>query len=152
MKREMLHPPMVQPFDEVNMGAFYLYFDGQKWVGLATRLRNTQSEAARVVFGPEPTSPELDRWCLDFFAFLEYRSVESIAMEPPDMARNPKRRARQTSSVESRRLTASREIARQLLERNKKEGRAMSRAQEEAREQLKYNQAAEKRKRRHRGK
>ncbi|AKU95724.1 hypothetical protein AKJ09_02388 [Labilithrix luteola] len=139
------------------MGSFTVFFDGQFWVGLAVRHRDSNSrvpEVARVVFGPEPSDAELLEWTREQFQRLEYRAVDSTAPLERASAGNPKRRqreARRALEETTTRTRAQTALAAALEEeRGKQERERRARRQEQADERFRCR--AEKRKRARRGK
>jgi hypothetical protein len=138
------------------MGSFTLYFDGQFWVGLATRESAGAVQVARVVFGPEPSDQELLAWARDHFHALAYKDVdESAARLLRDRpCGNPKRRQRAASrSLEDATgRTRAQEAWQVAFEAEKGQRHSEARARRRALADERYAQRAEKRKRAKRGK
>ncbi|HEX7667676.1 MAG TPA: YjdF family protein [Polyangiaceae bacterium] len=131
------------------MGSFIVFFDGQFWVGLATRTRDGQSEIARVVFGPEPSDAELVA-----FAHDVYRTIAFLPSDEP-LARerapgNPKRRQREARrALESpAERTKAQEAMRLAIEERKTTNEAgrTERRREEAAARFARHRAKKKRK------
>ena len=138
------------------MGTFTVYFDGQLWVGLATRERQGTTEVARVVFGPEPSERELFEWARDHFHDLAFRQADS-AMGPllKDRATgNPKRRQREARKALNEEGTRTRAQAawQMAFEAEKGVRQSETRARRRELADERYAQRVEKRKRAKRGK
>lgn len=134
------------------MGTFTIFFDGQFWVGLATRVGEDGDEVARVVFGPEPTDAELVIWIRD-----EYRRLAFVptTIEPDAAMRgNPKRRTREARrALEEPRLRTRAQEAWSLAQQATKAVAAVERReQRHAEADARYALRVAKRKQKHRGK
>ena len=64
------------------------------WVGTLERWEDSRYEVGRVVFGAEPTDPEVLLWVLHRLSRLRTAPAEGTPARRPE-ARNPKRRQRQ---------------------------------------------------------
>ena len=131
-----------------------VFFEDPFWVGVVERRDGQALQAARHVFGAEPTPPELLEFVLrDLDALLEQPLV-SLAAEPP-AARpaNPKRAAREAARQLAQRggTTQAQEALRLQIEQSKTERRRRSRAARDAEEQYKRQVKLRKAKERHRG-
>jgi hypothetical protein len=75
-------------------GKFTVYFDPPFWVGIFEKFENNRCQAARQVFGSEPTEPELIRFALENYASLKFSQPALIDSEN-DKPANYKRRMRE---------------------------------------------------------
>jgi hypothetical protein len=80
------------------MGSFFVFFDGQFWVGIATRAREDgkTDETARAIFGPEPSDAQLVEWAHSAYRTLEFLPAMT-APATPTRIENPKRRQREAA-------------------------------------------------------
>jgi len=69
-------------------------FQSPFWVGVAERWDSGGYQVCRVVFGAEPTDPEVYQWLEREWCHLEFTPLQPAA--PPRHAANPKRVQRQT--------------------------------------------------------
>jgi hypothetical protein len=151
-EKTQLRPMAQQAFGRgASMGTFTIFFDGQFWVGLATRLGDGGTEIARVVFGPEPSDAELVQWVRD-----EYRKLSFIPTSAEVVTRlvgNPKRRMREARRVleEPRTRTRAQEAWSAALEETKTAAAAVRRHDRRAETDARYALRVEKRKQKHRG-
>jgi hypothetical protein len=129
-----------------------VFFEGEFWVGLFEREDAGQVQAARVVFGAEPTSPELLNWLRLQFDHLEF-SRATAAAGPSSLAPNPKRALREAKRATlTRGVTgAAQEAMRVELETRKLERRVTTKAERAAADERKRALRREKQKARHRG-
>jgi hypothetical protein len=138
------------------MGSFTLYFDGQFWVGLATRESGSAVEVARVVFGPEPSDQEVLAWAREHFHALDYKPVDEAATRllRSRPCGNPKRRQRDArkSLEDSTGRTRAQEAWQVAFEAEKGQRKSEARARRRALADERFAQRAEKRKRAKRGK
>jgi hypothetical protein len=138
------------------MGTFTVYFDGQFWVGLATRERQAATEVARVVFGSEPGEHELFEWARDHFHALVYIRVDrALGPLPKERATgNPKRRQREARKAidEEGTRTRAQEAWQLAFETEKGVRQSEARAQRRELADERYARRVEKRKRAKRGK
>ena len=71
------------------------------WVGTLERWEDSRYEVGRVVFGAEPTEPEVLLWVLHQLPRLHTTpAAEALARRPE--AQNPKRRQRQIARAQQR--------------------------------------------------
>lgn len=135
------------------MGAFTVFYDGQFWVGIATRERDGGgSEVARVVFGPEPTDAVLAEWFRTSFHRLDYAPAE-VAVVPEVRSKNPKRREREARALAAspRLCTAAQEAWSSVLEGRKRERAVDRRAAREQAAEERYALRCAKKKQKRRG-
>lgn len=132
---------------------FTVYYDGQFWVGLAERSDEGRLSLARVVFGPEPTLPELAEMVAGpawrHLRFLPAGEVEA----PPSPAANPKRRQREAAreARESAPSTRSQEAMKAAIEELKQAGESAARERCAEAAEERWQQRVAKRKEKHRG-
>ncbi|RDI49736.1 YjdF family protein [Nocardia mexicana] len=90
---------------------FSVYFDGQFWVGVLEITDESGVRAARHIFGPEPTGPELEEFAIRHYGRLLDRALAAPAVAAdsrPKATVNPKRLARQAAREQaSRPLTSA---------------------------------------------
>ncbi|MBI9094784.1 MAG: DUF2992 family protein [Sphaerochaeta sp.] len=53
-----------------------IFFDGQFWIAIITRLQDGEYHEARYTFGPEPTGPEILQWSDSILPTLPFVKVE----------------------------------------------------------------------------
>lgn len=138
------------------MGSFTLYFDGQFWVGLATRESAGAIEVAQVVFGPEPSDQEVLAWAREHFHALDYKPVDEAAgrLLRSRPCGNPKRRQRDArkSLEDSTSRTRAQEAWQVAFEAEKGQRKSEARARRRMLADERFAQRSEKRKRAKRGK
>ena len=133
------------------MGTFTIFFDGQFWVGLATRASDEGTEVARVVFGSEPTEAELAAWVRDEYGKLRFTPT-SVGI-PSRMIGNPKRRQREARKAleEPRTRTRAQEAWSAAQEATAVVAAAVRRDERRAKAELRYALRVKKRKQKRRG-
>jgi hypothetical protein len=133
------------------MGTFTIFFDGQFWVGLATRVSDAGTEVARVVFGPEPSDALLLEWFRDEYSRLTF--VPTTVEVNTRVAGNPKRRQREARrALEAPRTrTRAQEAWSTALEATKQEAAEFRRDERRAEAEARYALRVAKRKQKHRG-
>lgn len=91
------------------MGSFFVFFDGQFWVGIATRAREDgkTDETARAIFGPEPSDAQLVEWAHSAYRTLEFLPAMT-APATPDANRESEAQAARGRPLSARRRTAQR--------------------------------------------
>lgn len=75
-------------------GKLTVIFESLFWVGIFERIESNSYQAARVVFGPEPTDPQLLEFALTVFSTLRFSQPVRI-IETPQYEVNFKRRMRE---------------------------------------------------------
>ena len=81
-----------------NMSSFTVLFQPPFWVGIAQRWDGEGYQAAKVVFGAEPTDPQLYSWVLREWYGLRFS--QPSAEESPEIGRkNPKRLQREAHAA-----------------------------------------------------
>lgn len=133
------------------MGTLTVFFDGQFWIGLATRMWAGGTEVARVVFGHEPTEAELVVWARDEYRKVHFAPADLEASAP--LARNPKRRLREARRTleEPRTCTRAQEAWSRAREASQATLAVEKGADRRAAADLRYARRVEKRKQKHRG-
>ena len=128
-----------------------VFFDGSFFVALAERCEDGALRAAKHVFGPEPSEPEVFEWVLRDFARLRYSPAIADA-RPPRAAGNPKRRQRQAAQAVAAGTSTRAQQALQLQrEQSALARRDARRSRDEAEAERKYQLRQEKKRAKHRG-
>ena len=128
-----------------------VYHDGQFWVGLAEHVEGGRYGVARIVFGVEPSDEEILRFVASEWEKLSFFGGDSA--KASELARNPKRRAREASKALKRPAVSTKAqqalaAQREAMKRESAQARSQRRADEvEAR----FEQRKLKRKQKHRG-
>jgi len=134
-------------------GSFTVYYEDPFWVGV---FEEDDADGAyrccRVVFGNEPTGPELFEFIRKQYAFL---SFDSILQEEKRVEKriNPKRLARQTirQMEETPHLNKAYEVIQKGYEERKSERKKEAKIKREEEQDLKFLLRSEKRKKKHKG-
>jgi Protein of unknown function (DUF2992) len=128
-------------------------FDDPFWVGVFERLDGGRLSAARVVFGAEPTTPEI----LAFVRSAYYREVQfsrvKLEVKKSSDRVSPKRAVREAKRIGAARGTTSmaQEAMRLELETRKLERKVKSREEREAEAERQFEIRRAKAKKKHRG-
>ena len=139
-------------------GEFYIYFDGQFWLGLfSLEKEGVVVRVGRYLFGVEPTAAEVDAWVTAGLPGLRMIEVQDKGIEIPSVrekVQNPKRSIR--ALLKSKRNTRTTESAaqrsmRELIEQSKKEAKSAGRKKRREKEVQNFVLRKEKRKKKHRG-
>ena len=130
-----------------------VFFDGSLWVGIFERHDESGLSVGRVVFGAEPSGPELYNFILSSYPvhvrFGHATEEEAAALDGP---KNPKRAQREARrALDSGVSRKAWEAMRLAQEAAKQESRTRSREEREAEAQRKFELRQEKRKKKHRG-
>ncbi|MCI8423569.1 MAG: YjdF family protein [Lawsonibacter sp.] len=91
---------------EHGRSSFTVTFQSPFWVGLAERWGEEGYQAARVVFGPEPTDPQVYQWLEREWCQLPFTAPAAGESPKPDSV-SPKRRQREAPRALSRTSTQS---------------------------------------------
>ena len=128
-----------------------VYHDGQFWVGIIERVENDRLQAAKVVFGAEPSNEEILRFVVERWHRLSL-STASIDAKRPRLAANPKRRLREAAKAMREHGTSTKAQTALAKERECTKSKARSTRTAQAREerQRRFEQRVEKRRQRHR--
>jgi hypothetical protein len=134
-----------------SMVTFTIFFDGQFWIGLATRIGTHGNEVARHVFGPEPTDAELIQWFRNDYCRLEF--VPTSLEVNTRVGGNPKRRLREARrALEApRTCTRAQEAWSAALEATKTAATIARRDEQRIEAEARYALRVAKRKNKHRG-
>jgi hypothetical protein len=134
-----------------------IYLDGPFWVGLIEVVEDGRLHVTRVVFGSEPTDPEL----YDFLqrhgvALLDQaHAAPAVPVSDRQTRRpNPKRAAKLAARAAAQtpsRSTASQEAMRLVIEERKKEATSARKARKAELDDYRQEMAKQKRIKRHRG-
>ena len=132
--------------------ALTVFFESPFWVGVAERTDDLgQLSAARHVFGPEPSEPEVHAWLLRSFSGLTFSPAQPGGLVKPPAA-NPKRRQREAARAIDRGIgTRAQQALQAGREAAKEERRIQTRAQREAEARRQYLLKREREKQRHSG-
>ena len=116
-----------------NVGSFTVLFQPPFWVGIAERWGEEGYSAARVVFGAQPTEPQLYEWLLREWHRLNF-SPAAEGERPAAERKNPKRTQREAQAATRDRGVSTR--AQEALSRQREqEGLTRKRAGRSRREQ-----------------
>ncbi len=128
-------------------------FEAPFWIAIFEREELGKISVARVVFGSEPTSPELLSWLLTHYSNLEFSQVSMATLHQSRVV-NPKRATREAkrSALNTGVSSAAADVMRLELERRKLERRVVSKEEREAEAERQYQIHRAKAKARHRGK
>jgi hypothetical protein len=127
-------------------------FESPFWIGVFEREEQHRVSVARVVFGAEPTSPEIVNWIFQHYFRLEFSAV-SIAVFHKSRPVNPKRASREAkqATVGLGVSSIAQEAMRLELERRKIKRRTSSKEEREAKAERQFQIRQAKAKARHRG-
>ena len=81
-----------------NESRFTVLFQSPFWVGIAERWSGEGYQAARVVFGAEPTDAQVYQWLLGNWRRLPFTAAEAEEM-PKALPANPKRLQREAGKA-----------------------------------------------------
>lgn len=125
------------------------------WVAIFERTDKKGYAVARVVFGDEPSDPELYEFISHQFFQLKFTEPREFKLVVKRM--NPKRLQRMVKrEMEKAKAglpaaTRAQEVLRQELEKNKKARKTISRAEKQAKAEEKFQQKQAKKKKKQRG-
>ena len=131
-----------------------IFFEDPFWVAVVERQADGRLQAARHLFGGEPTPAEVLEFVLCRLSSLIERASVALAIDAPQRrVINPKRAAREAGRALAQRgsSTQSQEALRLQLEQNKQVHQLHSKAEREAAAAYKRQLKVEKAKARHRG-
>lgn len=131
-----------------------VYFEDPFWIGLTERRDKNGLQAARHVFGEEPSDREVLVFVLRDLSCLMERATVTVEAEPiGERKRNPKRAAREAAHALAARggSTKAQEALRLQLEVNKRARAVRSREERAAETACKRELSRQKAKERHRG-
>ncbi len=128
-----------------------LYHDGQFWVGIVEHVEDGRFEAARIVFGAEPSDEEILRFVVNRWEKLYFFGDEEP--EANKLAKNPKRRMREAAKALKKAAVSTK--AQQAISAQRESMKSdSSRARRQKRQkekQARFAKRTEKRKKKHRG-
>lgn len=128
-----------------------VFFDGQFWVGVFERHDGQALSVARVVFGPEPTGPELLAFiCSGYPSRVRFGPpAEDLGRQTPTNPKRAQREARRAMAVgPSKKAWEAMRLAQEATKQERKE---VSRTEREADELRRFELRQQKRKKKHRG-
>lgn len=132
-----------------------IYFDGSFWIAIFERMDEMGYSIARVLFGGEPTEPEIFQYIIHNFNQLKFGSPKKCEIEEKKV--NPKRAQREAKREMERLKESSRPSSfaqnymREELEKNKKEKKKITKEQKEARKIEQFLLRQTKKKEKHKG-
>lgn len=129
-----------------------VYHDGQFWVGIIERVEDGRLQAAKVVFGAEPSNEEVLRFVVERWHGLAL-AASSVGAKRPKHAASPKRRLREAAKAMRQRGASTKAQMALAEERERAKSETQSRRTERMREEKRrhFEQRTEKRKQKHRG-
>lgn len=124
-------------------------------MALFERIHADKLTAARVIFGKEPTDPELYEWLLEHYDQLKFSAPQNFTLtikrkNPKRMLREVKREMEKASTT-LRKESLAQQAIRLDVEKNKKVKKSQSKAEKEALAEQLFNLRQEKKKRKKRG-
>lgn len=125
------------------------------WVALFERIHDDKLSVARVIFGKEPTDPELYQWLIDHYDQLNFSAPQDFKLTVK--RKNPKRMLREVkkemekASHTARTESFAQEALRLELEKQKKIKKSRAKAEKEAEEAQRFSLRQEKKKQKKRG-
>ena len=105
-----------------NVSSFTVLFQPPFWVGIAERWGEEGYSAARVVFGAQPTDPQLYEWLLREWHRLNF-SPAAEGERPIPVRKNPKREQREAHAATRARGTGT-QVQEALSRQREQEGLA----------------------------
>ncbi len=132
---------------------FTILFEDPYWVGLCERHDADGYAVARIVFGAEPTAPEVEAYVHAHYRQLRFSTPQP---EPPTMLTrtvNYKRAQREARAEQAAgpRVSKAHEAMRLEIEKNKHERKVKTRAERETEAERQRQLRIAKKKARHRG-
>ncbi len=132
---------------------FTVFFDDPFWTGIFTLTGNGKVKFARVIFGDEPSDPELYEYFLKYYNSLEFFESQNIEKEKAPV-KNPKRRQREISKElkNGNRIKKSYEAAKLSIQQSKKkEKQGREKIKRELMDNYKLSVKQEKHREKHKG-
>lgn len=132
---------------------FTVLFEDPFWVGLCERQDEAGYSVARMVFGAEPTPPEVEAMIRQHYQSLKWSRPRPESTLEAGRTVNFKRAQREARAEQAAapKVSKAHEAMRLELELRKKERKVVTRAEREAEEERKRALRIEKKKARHRG-
>lgn len=133
-------------------GSFTVFFEDPFWVGIFEEEDKSGYRCCRVVFGEEPSGPELFQFIRKEYNYLKFSQDEEKVHEKKKRI-NPKRLARETSKhmTESPYMNKAYDVIRKNYELMKDEKKQEKREKKEMASERRFKKKNEKRKQKHRG-
>ena len=125
------------------------------WVGIFERADDQGLSAARIIFGKEPSDPELYEWLLANFNQLNFSAPQQFKLiikrkNPKRMLREVKKELEKTV-ITGKKESFAQEAIRLELEKKKKLRKLKSKAEKEAEDAQRFQLRQEKKKQKKRG-
>ncbi len=132
---------------------FTVLYEDPYWVGLCEREDEAGYAVARMVFGAEPTPPEVEEFIKRRYHELKWSAPQPESTLAIGRALNFKRAQREARAEQAAgpKVSKAHEAMRLELEQHKKERKAVTKAEREAEEERKRALRLEKKKAKHRG-
>ena len=128
-----------------------VFFQDPFWIGLVQRSEDGAISVAKIVFGAEPSEPQVYAWLMANQARLRF-SLPIEGQRAPRMAENPKRRQRQAAKALKDDTGTKSQRALQLARESARTERRTQTKQERMLQQQRLRQIqVDKRKAKHRG-
>lgn len=131
--------------------SLYVYFEDPFWVGVIERRSGTTLEAARIVFGAEPTNADVYVRIAGSWGRIDFSPA--VTARPPVVSDNPKRRQREAARAvrQCGVSTKSQEALARQREERRKDAAKNSRLRKKDEAEEAWNAKQRKRKEKHRG-
>lgn len=128
-----------------------IYFEYPFWVGVFEKVEDNTLAICKVVFGSEPTNPEVYNFILKNYSKLEFTEKEEIEIKNKRI--NPKRMQREINKQNKKKgiETKSQLLIQKQLEKNKLERKVTKKQKKILKEQRKFDIKQKKRKQKHKG-
>lgn len=125
------------------------------WVGIFERTDKKNYAVARIIFGKEPTDPELYNFILTHYDELNFSAPQDFnliikRMNPKRLKRAVRKEVEKTKKTQKK-TSHAQEVLRTELERNKKIRKSVSKAEKEQAEKRKFQLRQQKKKRKQQG-
>jgi hypothetical protein len=133
-------------------GKMTVLYESPFWVGIFERMESGKYQAARFVFGAEPTEPQLLQFALTDFLSLQFsQSAHNTAVDEPSV--NFKRRMREIKKQMDKPAgsTRAQQVIKQEYEAHAAEREINHRDERDADEERKFQLKQVKRAEKHRG-
>lgn len=137
---------------EAVVCVFTVYFDDPFWVGVSERVYDGKLETAKVVFGAEPTEPEIQNFLLYRWDDLRYSPPVELDGELVPASGNPKRTQRAARKQMTRTIGTKSQQALQDQRTEAAQARKQRRRQDQLEEERqRFLERQEKKKQKKRG-
>ena len=129
--------------------------EGPFWVGIFERVDDDGLAAARVIFGKEPTDPELYQYILANYNALRFSQPQTfqlvIKRKSPKRVQREVRREMERAKSGLSNTTYAQDVLRAEIEKNKIIKKSISKAEKESEAALRFEKRQEKKKRKRSG-